>query len=68
MKRKAPLSLEIFTETIDLVHPFMQDRHDADVAIRQPSPIDKMPFVPKIIPLDGELGRDGFRHHPWRSI
>jgi hypothetical protein len=30
----APSKAEIISETTDLVHPFVQDGHDTDVAVR----------------------------------
>jgi hypothetical protein len=49
---------------IHLVHAFVQDGHDADVAVRQPAPIDKVPFVAGAKAVDTEFGRHGFRRHP----
>jgi hypothetical protein len=45
------------------MHPFVQDCHDADIAVRQSSPVDDMPFVSEAIPLDAELRWDGSRYH-----
>lgn len=56
---------EIFPEAIDLVHPLVQDRHDADVAVREPPPIDEMPFVAEEVAIDAEFGRNGSR---WRLV
>jgi len=53
---------EVIPEAVDLVHAFVQDRNNPDVAIRERAPIDKMVFVPKEEPLNAKLGRDGFRH------
>jgi hypothetical protein len=33
---------EVVSESVDLVHPLMQDGHDADVAVRKQLPIDEM--------------------------
>ena len=52
---------EILAEAGDLVHSLVQDRHDADVAVRQSSPIDEMPFVTEEITVNAELGRNGSR-------
>ena len=57
----------VLAEPIDLMHPFVQDRHDADVAVRQSSPIDEMSFVSEEIPVDAELGRNGSRYYAVRS-
>jgi hypothetical protein len=57
--RSAPS--EILSEAVDLVHTFMEDCHNADVAIREMTPVDEMPLVAEEEPLDAEFGRDGFR-------
>src|SRR5574337_1053867 len=54
---------KIFPESFDLVHPFVQNRDDADVPVRQPSPINEMPLVAEEIAVDAERGRDRPRHH-----
>ncbi len=43
------------------MHPFVQDRHDPDVAIREMPPINDVVFIPKEEPIDSEFRRDGFR-------
>jgi hypothetical protein len=45
------------------MHPLMQERHDADVSVRQPAPVNEMMDMPKVKPLDPELGRDEKRKH-----
>ena len=52
---------EIIPETVDPMHPFVQDRHDPDVAIREMPPINEVAFIPKEEPIDSEFRRDGFR-------
>ena len=52
---------EIFPEAIDLVHPLVQNRHDADVAVREPPPIDEVPFIAEEVAVDVEFGRNGPR-------
>lgn len=51
----------IIAEPVHLVHPLMQDRHDADVAVQEPPPVDEMMGVPKVEPLHPELGRNRAR-------
>jgi hypothetical protein len=41
------------------VYPFMQDRHDPDIPMRQPPPTDEMMRVPEVETIHPELGRDG---------
>lgn len=40
------------------MHPLVQDRHDADVVVRQPPPVHEMMLVPEEEAVDGELCRD----------
>ncbi len=49
---------EIVFEPFDLVHSFMQDRDDADVAVRERTPVNKMSFISKVIAADTKIGRD----------
>lgn len=58
---------EILSEPINLVHPFMQYRHDADVAIGQLPPVDEMLLVVEEKPIDAEFGRNGFRGDAMRG-
>jgi hypothetical protein len=46
---------EILPEAIDLMHALMQDRHDADIAVAEPPPIDEVPFVLEEVAFDAEL-------------
>jgi hypothetical protein len=55
----AGLHAEVFPKTIDLVHPLMQDCHNADVAVREPAPIDEMPFIAEEVAFNTEFGRKG---------
>lgn len=55
----ASLTSEILPESLNLVHPFVQDRDDADVAVRQAPPIDEVAFVAENIAVDPERG--GYR-------
>ena len=48
-------------EPADLIHPLVQDGDDADVAAREPAPVDEMVLVVEEIPIDTELGQDGPR-------
>src|SRR5690606_10987265 len=52
---------EIFSEAVNLVHSFVQDSDDPDVAVREPAPIDEVMLVAKETAFDTELGRDGPR-------
>jgi hypothetical protein len=45
------LSEEILLETINLMHPLVEDRDNTDIAIRQVPPIHEMPLVPEEIPF-----------------
>jgi hypothetical protein len=49
---------EVVSETVNLVHPLMQDGHDADVAICKQLPIDKMLLIAADIAIHAELRRD----------
>ena len=40
------------------MHPLVQDRHDADVAVRQPPPVHETMLVPEVETVDVELCRD----------
>ncbi|RIA46726.1 hypothetical protein DFR49_1279 [Hephaestia caeni] len=53
--------LVILAKASQLVHALMQDRDDADRAIRQLSPIDIMSLVTAIKAIDPEFGRDRAR-------
>ena len=55
------LHAKVFLEAVNLVHPLMQDGHNADVAVREPSPIDEMLFMAEAVAFDTEVGRHGAR-------
>ena len=55
------LSEEVLLETVNLMHPLVQDRHDADVPVRQAPPVHEVMFVREVEALNPELGRDGPR-------
>jgi hypothetical protein len=55
------VSGEILSEPVNLVHPFMQNRHDADVAVEQLAPIDEVMLVAKEETVDAKLDRNGLR-------
>lgn len=61
---EGPLQPKILAEAIDLMSPFMQDRHDPDIAVRQSSPVDEVPFILEKIPFDAKFRRNGSRHYP----
>lgn len=50
---------KVIPKAVDLVHAFMQDGHDPDVAIREMRPVHEMALVSKEEPFDAELCRDG---------
>ena len=49
---------QVVPEPIHLMHPLVQDRHDADVPVRQPPPVHEMMRVAEVEAVDGELCRD----------
>ena len=59
VKSELPEPAKVVAKTRGLMHPFMQYRHDADVAVRQVPPVHEMMRVPEIEAFDPELGRDG---------
>src|SRR3546814_5913825 len=40
------------------MHSLVQDRHDTDVAVAEPAPIDDVPLIPEEEPVDAELRGD----------
>ena len=58
VKSELPEPAKVVAKTRGLMHPFMQYRHDADVAVREPPPIDEVPFVAEEVAFDAELGRN----------
>src|SRR3546814_11914991 len=57
-QQTGPSEAEVVAEALDLMHPLVQDRHDADVAVAEPAPIDDVPLMPEAEPADAELRRD----------
>jgi hypothetical protein len=51
----------IISESFDPVHPVMQHRYTADVAVRQPSPVNDMVGGPEVEAIDPELGQNRAR-------
>ena len=51
----------VVAEAIDLMHPLVQDRHDADVAVREAAPVNDVALLAEVEALDPELGPDRFR-------
>ncbi|WP_157158251.1 hypothetical protein [Delftia sp. Cs1-4] len=49
------IQAQIFAKAVDLVDPFVQDRHDADAAVGQPPPRDMLPLMTEEVPNDTEL-------------
>ena len=56
----------MFPKSPDLMHPLMQDRDDADVAIAEAPPIDEMPLVSEDVAVDPEIPRHRPRQNPVR--
>jgi len=48
----------VLPEPIRLVHPFVQDRHDANAAVAEQFPVDEVLLIPADVSVDAELGRD----------
>src|SRR5690606_32273322 len=57
---------EIRAESVDLMHALVEDRHDADLAVREPAPIDDMALIAKRESLDAEFGRHRPGQDPMR--
>jgi hypothetical protein len=57
--RPVHLQAEIVPEPVDLVHPLMQEGHDANVPIREAAPIDKVPFVAEKLTFNTKVGGNG---------
>jgi hypothetical protein len=53
-----PSLRKIFPKPVHLMHPLVQDRHDANIPVRQPPPVHEMMLVPEVEAVDGELCRD----------
>ena len=49
---------ELAPETIDLMHPLVQDGHDANVVIGEPPPVHEMSLVTEKEPFHAELSRN----------
>ena len=60
------LSEEVLLETINLMHPLVQDRDNSDIPVRKVPPIHEMPLVPEEIPFHPEFGGHGPRLHTAR--
>jgi hypothetical protein len=55
---------KIFLETVDLMHPLMQNRDDTDITIGKSAPIDEMVLVSKEVSFNAKLCRDLSRDNP----
>src|SRR3546814_15662190 len=53
-QQTGPSEAEVVAEALDLMHPLVQDRHDADVAVAEPAPIDDVPLMPEPAPAGHE--------------
>src|SRR3546814_790797 len=49
------------------MHSLVQDRHDTDVAVAEPAPIDDVPLIPEEEPADAELRRDRMGNYIMRG-
>ena len=58
-RRSHPSLRQIVRKPVHLMHPLVQDRHDADVPVRQTPPVHEMMRVPEGEAFDAELGWDG---------
>ena len=56
----------IVPETLDLVHAFMQDRHDPDRPVGQQPPVDVVTCASHVETVDAERGGDGAPGQPTR--
>ena len=54
-----PSLRKILPKPVHLVHPLVQDRHDADVPVRQTPPVHEMMEMPEVEAFDPELSRNG---------
>ena len=48
------------------MHALVKDRHDADIAIRQPAPIHDMAFIAEAEAIDAEISRHRPGQHTMR--
>lgn len=62
-----PRPPEILPEAFDLVHAFVQNGDDTDVAVAKPLPIDRVFLVADEIALHAEGGGNRARDHPVRA-
>ena len=66
-RRRHPSLRKILPKPVHLMHPLVQDRHDANITVRQPPPVHEMMRVPEVKAVDGELCRDRTRRRAPRS-
>src|SRR3546814_20089249 len=57
-QQTGPSEAEVVAEALDLMHPLVQDRHDADVAVAEPAPLDDVALMPDAEPAEGKRPRD----------
>ena len=50
--------MQFIFQAVDLMHTLVQDRHDADFAVREQFPVDEVLLVAAEIAVDAELGGD----------
>ena len=53
------LAVQVVFQPLDLVHAFVQDRHDASFTVAEEFPIDDVLLVAAEIAVDAEPGGDG---------
>lgn len=58
---------EIIPEPVDLMHTLVQDGHDADVAVCEMAPVNKMAFIAEEETIDAEFSWDRFRDDTMRN-
>jgi hypothetical protein len=58
-----PSGTEILLKAIYLMHLFVQDRHDTNIAVAEPPPINEVLLISEKIAVDTELCRDWPRYH-----
>ena len=56
--RNLASTLEVLPEPLDLVHPFVEHRDDANISVAENFPVDEMLLIPTQETFNPELGRD----------
>jgi hypothetical protein len=58
-RRRYPSPRQVIPRPVHLMPPFVQDRYDADLLVRETPPVHEMMRVPEVEAFDPERGRDG---------